>query len=217
MLKIKIFRLFIGGLHGWGILSIAWWGSQEIKRQSFAVDDPFVGLGCIIERVDAFLLELPKGQPIKCFNYGVRRRKTGEKVIFSSCCGGESGIFYGRGLSCLLSTPYSEKTAFQRAFCWRTLWLKHFTDSLWGCPNYFPLARTALLYLWLQETKSQSFGLTTPSEYVSFMPVFPFLLQKQHNKCNSCIRESWGQGFDKVESLGRGKGRFGGGRGTFLQ
>ena len=118
-------------------------GSQEIKRQSFAVDDPFVGLGCIIERVDAFLLELPKGQPIKCFNYGVRRRKTGEKVIFSSCCGGESGIFYGRGLSCLLSTPYSEKTAFQRVFCWRTLWLKHFTDSLWGCPNYFPLARTA--------------------------------------------------------------------------
>jgi len=36
-------------------------GSQEIKRQSFAIDDPFVGLGCIIERVDAFLLELSKG------------------------------------------------------------------------------------------------------------------------------------------------------------
>ena len=99
--------------------------------------------GCVIEMVGAFLSELPKGQPIKCFNYGVRRRKTGEKVIFSSCCGGESGIFYGRGLSCLLSTPYSEKRAFQRVFCWRTLWLKHFTDSLWGCPNYFPLARTA--------------------------------------------------------------------------
>lgn len=98
--------------------------------------------GYVIERVGDLLPKIPKGQPIKCFNCGARRRKTGEKVIFSSCCGGESGIFYGRGLSCLLSTPYSEKTAFQRVFCWRTLWLKHFTDSLWGCPNYFPLART---------------------------------------------------------------------------
>ena len=84
-----------------------------------------------------------KGTTNKMLNYGLHRLKTGEKVIFSPCCGGESGIFYGRGLSCLLSTLYSEKTAFQRVFCWRTLWLKLFTDSLWGCPNYFPLARTA--------------------------------------------------------------------------
>ena len=103
--------------------------------------------GYVIERVGVFLPKLPKGQLIKCFNYGVRRRKTGEKVIFSSCCGGETAVFYGRGLSCLLSISYSEKTAFQRVFCWRTLWLKHFTDSLWVCPNYFSLARTAPKYL----------------------------------------------------------------------
>ena len=38
--------------------------------------------GYVIERVGVFLPKLPKGQLIKCFNYGVRRRKTGEKVYF---------------------------------------------------------------------------------------------------------------------------------------
>ena len=89
-------------------------GSQEIKRQSFTVDKPPVGLGCVIETVEVFLFELPKGQPIKGFNYGTRLRKNWRKGIFLSCCVGKTAAFYDRDLPCLLFTLYSEGYVIER-------------------------------------------------------------------------------------------------------
>ena len=68
-------------------------GSQEIKRQSFAVDDPFVGLGYIRERVDAFLLELPKGQPIKCLIMDSVDEKQEKRLYFHHAVGANQAYF----------------------------------------------------------------------------------------------------------------------------
>ena len=118
-------------------------GSQEIKRQSFAVDEPFVGLGCIIERVDTFLLELPKGQPIKCLTMDSADWKQEKRLYFIMLCGQNSRILWQRLTLSLIHTM-------QWRLCHR---------NGWSFPSWTSKGTTnKMLQLWSPTTKNRRKG-----------------------------------------------------------